>query len=121
MKRKTTGAIGERLAAYFLSQQGYKIIETNYRCKEGEVDIIAKDGDCLVFVEVRAKNTLTFGSPEESVTAKKKEHLRNVAARYQETHECLPLQWRIDFVAVELDRVGNPQRIEVIKNAVDGD
>ena len=121
MKRKTTGIIGERLAADFLTKQGYEIIETNFRCKEGEVDIIAKDGDYLVFVEVRAKNNLTFGSPEESVTARKKDHLRSAAARYQQTHEYLPQQWRIDFVAVELDRAGNTRRIGVIKNAVDGD
>ena len=121
MKRKTTGIIGEKLAADFLTKQGYEIIEKNYRCKEGEVDIIAKDGDYLVFVEVRTKTSLTFGSPEESVTARKKEHLRNVAARYQQTHDCPLPQWRIDFVAVELDRAGNPRRIEVIKNAVDGD
>ena len=121
MKRKTTGMVGERLAGDFLAKQGYEIIETNYRCKEGEVDIIAETVMFLVFVEVRAKNSLTFGSPEESVTARKKEHLKNVAARYQETHDGLPLQWRIDFVAVELDREGEPRRIEVIKNAVEGD
>ena len=121
MKRKTTGMIGEKLAADFLTKQGYEIVEANYRCKEGEVDIIARDGDCLVFVEVRAKSGRTFGSPEESVTAKKKEHLKNVAAHYQETHDGLPLQWRIDFVAVELDWGGEPRRVEVIKNAVNGD
>jgi putative endonuclease len=121
MKRTTTGMIGEKLAADFLTKQGYEIIETNFRVKEGEVDIIARDGDCLVFVEVRAKSGPTFGSPEESVTTRKKEHLKNVAARYQETHDGLPQQWRIDFVAVELDRGGKPRRIEVIKNAIDGD
>lgn len=121
MKRKTTGMIGEKLAADFLTKQGYEIIETNFRCKEGEVDIIAKDGDYLVFIEVRAKSSRMFGSPEESITARKKEHLKNVAARYQEGHDNLPQQWRIDFVAVELDKEGKPQRIEVIKNAVDGD
>ena len=121
MKRKTTGMIGEKLAADFLTKQGYCIIETNYRCKEGEVDIIAKDGEFLVFIEVRAKNSRAFGSPEESVTARKKQHLKNVAARYQEIHDGLPLQWRIDFVAVELDGTGKPTRLEVIKNAVEGD
>jgi putative endonuclease len=121
MKRKTTGQIGEKLAADFLTRQGYEIIETNYRCKEGEVDIIAKDGDFLVFVEVRAKNSRRFGSPEESITARKKEHLRNTAARYLETHENLPAQWRIDFVAVELDGAEKVWRLEVIKNAVEGE
>jgi len=71
MKRKTTGIIGEKLAADFLTKQGYEIIEKNYRCKEGEVDIIAKESDYLVFIEVRAKNSLMFGSPEESVTPQK--------------------------------------------------
>jgi len=121
MKRKTTGMIGEKLAADFLSKQGYEIIETNYRCKEGEVDIITKEGEILVFVEVRTKNSRAFGSPEESVTKRKKEHLKNVAARYLECHDGLPLQWLIDFVAVELDRTGKPSRLEVIQNAVEGD
>ena len=121
MKRKATGMIGEKMAAGYLVRQGYEIVETNYRCKEGEVDIIANDGEFLVFIEVRTKNNRAFGSPEESVTARKKEHLKNVAARYQETHGGLPLQWRIDFVAVELDRTGKPSRLEVIKNAVEGD
>ncbi len=121
MKRKTTGITGEKLAADFLVKQGYEIVETNYRCKEGEVDIIAKDGQFLVFIEVRTKNSRMFGSPEESITARKKEHLKNVAARYQETHDCFLQPCRIDFVAVELDGGGKPRRIEVIKNAVSGD
>jgi putative endonuclease len=121
MNRKTTGMIGEKLAADFLTKQGYTIIETNYHCKEGEVDIIAMDSEFLVFIEVRTKNSRAFGSPEESVTKRKKEHLKNVAVRYRETHDGLPVQWRIDFVAVELDRTGKPSRLEVIKNAVEGD
>jgi putative endonuclease len=121
MKRQTTGIIGEKLAADFLTRQGYAIIETNFRCKEGEVDIIAKDGEFLVFVEVRAKNNRNYGTPEESVTARKKQHLRNAAARYLEGHQNLPAEWRIDFVAVELDGKGSPTRIEVIKNAVEGE
>jgi putative endonuclease len=121
MKRKTTGMIGEKLAADFLTRQGYEIIGKNYRCKEGEIDIIAKDGEFLVFVEVRAKNNRNFGSPEESVTARKKAHLRNAAARYLENHDNLLPEWRIDFVAVELNGAGKPLRLEVIKNAVEGD
>lgn len=120
MKRKTTGIIGEKLAADFLTENGYEIIETNFRCKEGEVDIIAKDGDCLVFAEVRTKRNLMFGSPEESITARKKEHLRNTANYYIQEHESLPQQYRIDLVAVELNRIGETARIEVIKNVVEG-
>lgn len=121
MKRQTTGVLGEKLASDFLITQGYKIIETNYRCKEGEVDIIARDGDFLVFIEVRAKTSRTFGSPEESITPRKKEHLANVAATYQQTHADLPEQWRIDFVGVELENGGKVRRIALIKNAVEGE
>ena len=121
MKRQTTGMLGEKLAADFLTKQGYKIIETNFRCKEGKVDIIAREGDFLVFIEVRTKTSRAFGTPEESVTARKKAHLRNVAARYLESYDSQLPEWRIDFVAVELDRTGKTRRIEVIKNAVEGE
>ncbi len=121
MKRRDTGLLGERLAGEFLRKQGYHIIETNYRCTEGEIDIVARHGDDLVFVEVRAKRSGKFGSPEESITPAKQEKLRVVAARYRETHEDLPVSWRIDVVAVELDRRNKPARIEVIENAVGED
>lgn len=121
MKRRDTGILGERLAGEFLREKGYHIIETNYRCTEGEIDIVARHGDDLVFVEVRAKRSGKFGSPEESITPAKQEKLRVVAARYRETHEDLPDSWRIDVVAVELDRRNRPSRIEVIENAVGED
>jgi len=108
MKRKTTGIIGENWQR-ISDQTGIRNNrEKNYRCKEGEVDIIAKEKRLPCFFEVRAKNSLMFGSPEESVTPQKERASENVAARYQQTHECLPVQWRIDFVAVELDRAGKP-------------
>ena len=62
MKRRDIGILGEKLARNFLKKQGYHIKETNYRCPYGEVDIIAKDKDCLVFIEVRTKKSLEFGS-----------------------------------------------------------
>jgi len=117
MSRRETGILGEKLAAEFLRERGYRIIETNYRCPEGEVDIVAWHGDSLVFVEVRTKRSRQFGSPEESITPIKKERLRLVAAHYREDHDGLPEQWRIDVVVVELDR-GQPARIELIENAV---
>ncbi|MBM4433161.1 MAG: YraN family protein [Chloroflexi bacterium] len=118
MKRKDTGALGEKLAQNFLKKRGYKILETNYRCPEGEIDIIARQKDYLVFIEVRSKKSLQFGSPEESVTPAKKEKLRAVAERYLQTHDKLPPLWRIDFVAVELDQKDKPLRIELIENAI---
>ncbi len=120
MKRRDTGILGERLARDFLGKNGYHILESNYRCQEGEVDIIAQHGDTLVFVEVRTKKSQQFGSPEESITPAKMERLRKVAAHYGQAHENLPDSWRIDVVAIELNRKGRVSRIELIENAVGG-
>ena len=118
MKRRDVGIRGEKLAGDFLKKRGYRIWETNYRCPEGEIDIIAKHKDSLVFIEVRTKKSLEFGSPEESITPAKMERLRSVAARYRQTRDNLPASWRIDVVAVELDQRDNISRIELIENAV---
>jgi putative endonuclease len=118
MKRQDTGNLGEKLAASFLKKQGYSILQTNYRCPEGEVDIVVRSDDFLVFVEVRTKRSSEFGSPEESITPAKMDKLRRVAAHYRQTHNDIPESWRIDFVAVELDRQNRPRRMEHIENAV---
>jgi putative endonuclease len=64
LKRIEKGKIGELLAQSFLKKKGYRIIETNYRCAAGEIDIVARQGESLVFIEVRTKTNLNFGSPE---------------------------------------------------------
>ncbi len=118
MTRKETGDLGERVAREFLKKRGYRVIETNFRCREGEIDIVARQKDSLVFVEVRTKSGSAFGSPEESVTRAKAAHMRAAAARYVQTHPGSPDSWRIDFVGVEIDARGKPGRVELIPNAV---
>ena len=118
MKRRELGAIGEKLAKNFLKKKGYRILETNFRCREGEIDIVAQQKDYLVFVEVRTKTGSSFGSPEESVTFAKKEKLIASALVYLDSHRNRPSLWRIDFVAVELDQKGKATRIEIIENAI---
>jgi putative endonuclease len=118
MKRQELGAIGEKLARDFLKKKDYKILDTNYRCREGEVDIIARKKDCLVFIEVRTKASTGFGSPEESVTFAKKERLISSALTYMSERRGLPESWRIDFIAVELGHDGKATRIELIENAI---
>ena len=118
MKRRDTGILGEKLARDFLKKRGYRIIETNYRCPHGEIDIIARHKDYLVFVEVKARKSLDFGSPEESITTAKKERMRATASHYQQMHNNLPPLWRIDVVAIELNRKDKLSRIELIENAV---
>lgn len=121
MRRRDTGILAEKIAKDFLKKRGYCIQETNYRCPHGEIDIIAKRKDYLVFIEVRTKGNLEFGTPEESITPAKMEKLKATAYHYRQTHNNLPSLWRIDVVAVELNQEGNPSRIELIENAISED
>jgi putative endonuclease len=118
MDRKETGARGEQLAKEHLKKKGYRIIETNYRCRLGEIDMIARHKDCLVFIEVRTKANLNFGSPEESISTAKKAKMRVTAQYYLQSQPKYPKSWRIDFVAVELDGKGTAKRIEIYESAV---
>ena len=118
MQRRNTGILGEKYAKDFLKKRGYRILETNYRCPQGEIDIVARQKDSLVFIEVRTKTSLEFGTPAESITATKRKHMRATAFHYQQSHTGLPQLWRIDVVAIELDQKGKLSRIELIENAV---
>lgn len=118
MKRREVGVLGEKLAKDFLKKKGYRIRQTNFRCRHGEIDIIADKKEYLVFIEVRTKTSAGFGSPEESITFAKKDKLVASALAYRNIHQNLPQSWRIDFVAVELDPSGKAIRIEVIENAI---
>ena len=119
MNRQEVGKLGEKAAQKFLKKRGYRIRETGFRCRHGEIDIIAQKKDCLVFVEVRTKSNLDFGTPEESITQAKKERLIDSALTYTTTHQDLPPLWRIDVVAIELDDKGQTKRIELIENAIE--
>ena len=120
MKKQESGKLGEKLACSALKKKGYQIIETNYRCRQGEIDIVARQSNSLVFIEVRTKTGKPYGSPEESVTAQKKQRLVTTAMDYLNSHRDLPENWRIDFVAVDLDPLTNKAtRIEIIENAVE--
>jgi putative endonuclease len=118
MNRKDVGKLGEKLAQKFLKKKGYRICETNFRCQSGEIDIVAKRKDYLVFIEVRTKSNLDFGTPEESITESKKKKLISSALHYINTHRDLPASWRIDVVAIEIDGKGKSKRIELIENAI---
>lgn len=118
MKRQELGTAGEKLARDFLKKKGHKIIETNFRCRHGEIDIITRKSDTVVFVEVRTKSSNAFGAPEESVTYQKRENLIATALTYLSTHHDLPEDWRIDLLAIETDREGKARRVSLIENAI---
>jgi putative endonuclease len=119
MKKQETGKLGEQIACKALEKKGYRVLEKNYRCRHGEIDIIARQRDHIVFIEVRSKTTDAFGTPEESLTTAKKNKLIATALDYLGSHPNQPENWRIDFVAVELDPVGGaPKRVEIMENVL---
>lgn len=119
--RRGLGKLGEDLAADHLLKHGYTIRERNYRVAQlGEIDIVAEEGDCLVYVEVKTRRGSAYGTPEESITVAKKLRLVQLAMSYRQAHEAegLPAGDRIDVIVVELTRAGRLLRIEIIKNAI---
>ena len=112
------GALGERAARGYLERTGFTVLDTNYRCPHGEIDIVARDSDSVVFVEVRSRSGRDFGTPEESITAGKARRLVATAQTYLQSREGLPPNWRIDLVAVDVDSRGRIARIERTENAV---
>lgn len=112
--RRRFGNIGEELAAEFLQSQGMMILASQYKKSFGEIDLIAQDGDEVVFVEVKARATPTFGYPEDSVTPEKIRHILRVAQSYLEEKKQTESPWRIDVLAVEYDQ--NPPKVTHLKN-----
>jgi putative endonuclease len=116
--KQALGAFGERLAAAHLESKGYRILERNYRRREGEIDIVAARGGCLVFVEVRTRRGQERGSAVESVSAAKRARLVALAEAYCQERPDLPPDRRIDVVAVDLTPEGRLLSIQHIENAV---
>jgi putative endonuclease len=114
-KPQKFGTKGESLAAWYLKKKGYKIIEQNYRSHLGEIDIIAKEKKTIVFVEVKSRRSVRFGSPKWAVTPKKQRKISMVALYYLKTTRQTDVKARFDVVAVTSNR-DEPQ-IEIVKNA----
>ena len=112
------GKWGEGVAGRFLQEKGYVLLATNYRCRWGEVDIVAQDGEELVFVEVRTRRGVEFGTPEESVTAAKARKLIATAQEFLQEHDQVNAGWRIDLIAIRLDGVRGVQDITHLRHAV---
>ena len=106
--RSQLGARGEEIAAAHLTRAGLRVVARNFRTRRGEVDIVAQDSETLVFVEVRTRRTASFGSPEESVTARKRQRVVLVAQQYLQERGLESRPWRVDVVAVLLRR-GAPE------------
>ncbi|MDW8327493.1 MAG: YraN family protein [Anaerolineales bacterium] len=114
------GRRGEALAAEKLTALGYQIVARNYRCPTGEIDLVARCGPAWVFVEVRTRRGVAFGTPEESLTPRKRRHLLTAAQTYLQEHALENVDWRVDLVAVQLTERGELLRVEVVENVVSG-
>jgi len=113
---KDLGLQGEKLALEKISSQGYRILEKNFTCKIGEIDIIAKDKDILVFIEVRTKSNGKFGLPQETVNSKKQQKIRRVAEYYLLKNNLNGLICRFDVIGIVWQEGADPL-IEIIKDA----
>lgn len=116
-KPQKLGEKGEALAAWYLRKNGYKIIEQNYRSQLGEIDIIAKEKKTIVFVEVKSRKSVRYGSPKWAVTPRKQRKISMVALHYLKSTRQTGVKARFDVVAITANR--DEPRIEVVKNAFD--
>jgi len=120
--RTKLGDWGEEQAVRFLEKIGYSIETTNYRCAYGEVDIVAMDGEELVFVEVRTRRPGNFGTPEESVSKHKLRRLMATCQDYLQKSGQENLQWRVDLISVRLEkgrsRIPKVERIDHLRHVL---
>lgn len=116
--RKLLGRTGEDLAAKHLTEQGYVILERNYAAPQGELDLIALDGDTLVFVEVKTRSSNAFGAPELAVDRRKQERMVKAALGYLKHKKLHQMPCRFDVVAIGGADGGS---LQLIRNAFEMD
>jgi len=110
------GVIGEDIAAGILKERGYVILERNFRCRYGEIDVVARIEDTVIFVEVKTRRNRRCGFPEESVDYRKQKKLRLLAEYYLAKNRNLPRILRFDVYAIRLDETNRPESVRVLEN-----
>lgn len=118
-KRKYLAQYGEELAAVYLMKKGYYIIGKNFSCPLGEIDLVARDGNTMVFIEVKSRHSTRYGFPQEAVTRFKKERICRVANWFLKENSFINVSVRFDVVTVFLDSL--KPHVSVIKGAFDAD
>ena len=121
--RASLGQWGERQARLYLEAEGYGIVAVNFRCRAGEIDIVALQDDELVFVEVKTRRGDAYGPSEESISPARAERLAVVAEEFLQSRSAFPYDsetpWRIDLVCVNLDSGGKLLNVNHIRHAVE--
>jgi putative endonuclease len=110
------GARGEQIAVAYLTDTGLRVLDRNWRCREGELDIVARDGDALVFCEVKTRRGVGYGHPVEAVTSAKQRRLRTLAQRWLAAHDDHAPDLRFDVVGV-LVRPNRPALVTHLRGA----
>ncbi|GAW92859.1 YraN family protein [Calderihabitans maritimus] len=116
-QKKKLGKRGEEEAVRYLRKNGYRILETNFRCRLGEIDIVAKEGEDIVFVEVRSRTSSLFGLPEETVSWTKQRKLLQLARVYLTAKRLEGKNFRFDVVGILLGEDGAVKRLTLYRNA----
>ena len=116
-EKSERGAAGEDCAARALEKSRYQILECNFRTPAGEIDIIARDGKCLVFIEVKTRSSVEFGLPQEAVVLRKRKRLCSAARWYLQKNRVDDADCRFDVVSVLVGEDTEEPEIEVIKDA----
>ncbi|MGD8458347.1 MAG: YraN family protein [Anaerolineales bacterium] len=118
IKKKALGDWGETYAEKYLEGKGYQILDRNIRTPYGEIDIIGKKDEQLVFVEVKTRTSKKFGYPEEAITEKKVIHLIESAEFYLQENTDMNIDWRIDAIAIQVDPQRSSPKLTHFKNAI---
>jgi putative endonuclease len=114
---KLLGAFGEDVACSYLEEQGYRILERNFSCKVGELDIVAIDGETLSFVEVKCRTGVDYGNPSEAVSYSKQGKIVKAALFFMTKYKLFDYMCRFDVIEVLTDGTKEDTRINLIKNA----
>ena len=115
--KKTGGQRGEEIACQALKKMGYRVLDKNFSCRHGELDIVAEDNDVVCFIEVKARSSEDYGLPEEAVTHWKKRKLLNTAFVYIEKKKIKDRDMRFDIISVDL----KTRKATILKDAFDAD
>jgi putative endonuclease len=119
--RGALGRAAEALAAAFLAREGYEILDRNHATRQGEVDLVCRDGRVLCFVEVRSRSSSAQGGPEETVGPQKARRVVHAATDWALRHDALEQEIRFDVVAITFAEDGAPPRVELYRRAFDAD
>jgi len=114
-ERLNLGKKGEDIAIEIVKRLGYKCLARNYRCPLGEIDLIAREGECLVFIEIKTRKDKSTGFAKEAVDSKKRRQISKVALSYMKENDCNEMSARFDVIAINLSQ--GDMDVEIIRNA----